>query len=135
MAFMSKGRKQDLIKLATELGEEVEGDLKVIELRELIFKTSIYKEDLDFVKDTLENIITERLEREERERDERDRAYELEKLRLQVESQKLEQTPGLELLPADQQATFNLKKLLPDFDPQDLGHDPFLNLFERQRKF
>ncbi|KAF8784291.1 hypothetical protein HNY73_009991 [Argiope bruennichi] len=68
MAFMSKGRKQDLIKLATELGEEVEGDLKVIELRELILKTSIYKEDLDFVKDTLENIITERLEREERER-------------------------------------------------------------------
>ncbi|KAF8781604.1 Transposon Tf2-6 polyprotein like [Argiope bruennichi] len=136
-----RGRKQDLIKLATELGEEVEGDLKVIELRELILKTSIYKEDLDFVKDTLENIITERLEREERERVadekeriERDRAYELEKLRLQVESQKLEQTPGLELLPADQQATFNLKKLLPDFDPQDGDMTLFLNLFERQMK-
>ncbi|KAF8785788.1 Gag-Pol polyprotein-like protein [Argiope bruennichi] len=141
MAFMSKGRKQDLIKLATELGEEVEDDLKVIELRELILKTSIYKEDLDFVKDTLENIMTERLEREERERVadvkeriERDRAYELEKLRLQVESQKLEQTSGLELLPADQQATYNLKKLLPDFDPQDEDMTLFLNLFERQMK-
>ncbi|KAF8787755.1 Gag-Pol polyprotein-like protein [Argiope bruennichi] len=135
-------RKQDLIKLATELGEEVEGDLKVIELRELILKTSIYKEDLDFVKDTLKkNIITERLEREERERVadekeriERDRAYELEKLRLQVESQKLEQTPGLELLPADQQATFNLKKLLPDFDPQDGDMTLFLNLFKTSNK-
>ncbi|KAF8789963.1 hypothetical protein HNY73_005057 [Argiope bruennichi] len=90
-----------LIKLATELGEEVESDLKVIELRESILKTSIYKEDLDFVKDTLENIMTERLESEERERVadekeriEQDRAYELEKLRLQVESQKLEQTSG-----------------------------------------
>ncbi|KAF8788966.1 Transposon Ty3-I Gag-Pol polyprotein like [Argiope bruennichi] len=122
MAFMSKGRKQDLIKLATELGEEVEGDLKVIELRELILETSIYKEDLDFGKNTLENILTERLEREERERVadekesiERDKAYELKK-RLQLESQKLEQISGLELLPAE--ATFNLKKLLPDFDPQ-----------------
>ncbi|KAF8795372.1 Pro-Pol polyprotein like [Argiope bruennichi] len=80
----------------------VEGDLKVIELCELILKTSIYKEVLDFVKDTQKNIMTERLEREERERVadekeriERDRAYELEKLRLQVESQKLEQTTGL----------------------------------------
>ncbi|KAF8786040.1 hypothetical protein HNY73_011516 [Argiope bruennichi] len=85
--------------------------------------------------------MTERLEREERERVavekeriERDRAYELEKLRLQVESQKLEQTSGLELLPADQQATFNLKKLLPDFYPQDGDMAVFLNLFEHQMK-
>ncbi|KAF8764896.1 hypothetical protein HNY73_022928 [Argiope bruennichi] len=63
-----------------------------------------------------------------------ERAYELEKLHLQVESQKLEQTSGLELLPADQQATFNLKKLLPDFDPQDGDVTLFLNPFERQMK-
>ncbi|KAF8795401.1 Gag-Pol polyprotein-like protein [Argiope bruennichi] len=141
MTFMSKGRKQDLIKLATELGEEMEGDFKVIELRELILKTCIYKEDLDFVKATLENIMIERIERDERERvaDEKERiewerAYELEKFRLQVKSQKLKQTSSPELLPADQQATFNLKKLLPDFDPQDGDMTLFLNLFERQIK-
>ncbi|KAF8785883.1 hypothetical protein HNY73_011380 [Argiope bruennichi] len=75
--------------------------------------------------------MTERLQREElervvdeKERIERDRTYELEKLRLQVESQKLEQTSGLELLPADQQATFNLKKLLPDFGRR-MGTRPY----------
>ncbi|KAF8795000.1 hypothetical protein HNY73_002902 [Argiope bruennichi] len=146
----ANGRKQDLIKLATEFGEEVEDDLKVIALRELILKTSIYKEYLDFVKDTQENIMTERLEREERERiaDEkerikRDRAYELEKLHLQVESQLLEQTSGLELLPAYHQATFNLKSkknwvahllgLLPNNVAQFIAREPEAHNFDHIR--
>ncbi|GIY30344.1 hypothetical protein CDAR_126021 [Caerostris darwini] len=64
MLFITKDRKQDLVQLTTELGEKVESDLRVVELRHLIMKIQIFTADVEFVKNTLNKIIAERLENE-----------------------------------------------------------------------
>ncbi|GBM19609.1 hypothetical protein AVEN_197207-1 [Araneus ventricosus] len=93
MAFLGKSRKEDLIILARELGEEVTPDLKIIDLRNLIVASTNY--EVEFVKELLNTVISQRTEEaeqrkleleieERRKREERE--FELEKLKLQNES-------------------------------------------------
>ncbi|GBM58258.1 hypothetical protein AVEN_62760-1 [Araneus ventricosus] len=95
MAFLGKARKEDLIILARELGEEVTPDLKIIDLRNLIVASTNY--EMEFVKELLNTVISQRTEEaeqrkleqrkfeleieERRKREERE--FELEKLKLQ----------------------------------------------------
>ncbi|GBM52427.1 hypothetical protein AVEN_21845-1 [Araneus ventricosus] len=92
MAFLGKARKEDLIILARELGEEVTSDLKIIDLRNLIVASTNY--EMEFVKELLNTVISQRTEEaeqrkleleieERRKREERE--FELEKLKLQNE--------------------------------------------------
>ncbi|GIY64896.1 hypothetical protein CDAR_29101 [Caerostris darwini] len=67
MSFLAKGRKKDLVTLAAELGEKIDGDLRILDFRELIVKT-IFIAVVEFVKITLDNIIAERSEKESREK-------------------------------------------------------------------
>ncbi|GBM10101.1 hypothetical protein AVEN_92924-1 [Araneus ventricosus] len=98
MAFLGKARKEDLIILARELGEEVTPDLNIIDLRNLIVARTNY--EMEFVKELLNTVISQRTEEaeqrkleqrkleleieERRKREERE--FELEKLKLQNES-------------------------------------------------
>ncbi|GBN54505.1 hypothetical protein AVEN_78435-1, partial [Araneus ventricosus] len=63
MAFLGKARKEDLIILARELGEEVTPDLKIIDLRNLIVASTNY--EMEFVKELLNTVISQRTEEAE----------------------------------------------------------------------
>lgn len=65
MSFLGKGRKNDLIELASEIGETVPPNAVVIEIKNIITKSKNYEET--FVKQILERIIEERIQREENE--------------------------------------------------------------------
>ncbi|GBN40852.1 hypothetical protein AVEN_204106-1 [Araneus ventricosus] len=93
MAFLGKARKEDVIILDRELGEEFTPDLKIIDLRNLIVASTNY--EMEFVKELLNTVIPQRteeakqrkreLEIEERRKIE-EREFELVKLKLQNES-------------------------------------------------
>lgn len=152
MAFLGKGKKCDMIALAQEMQIEVPHDSRIFEIKDLIIKSHNYEEN--FVRDYFKTIVDERLFREEQERiaqekkekeenlareekeKEKEKNFELEKLRLQIEAQKLVQpTPILNSTPLNTQANFQFKRLIPDFDPKEDDFGLFINLFERQLKF
>ncbi|GFU76717.1 transposon Tf2-9 polyprotein [Trichonephila clavipes] len=130
MSFQGKGKKADLIKLAIELGEcESNGEeLKIIELRTKILTNDAYKEDPEFVKCIFEGIVSNRIDEENKQNEETLREFELQKIRLQNETQRV---VGTQTLP---QTKIELKKLLPTFNPEVDNMDLFLTLFERQMK-
>ncbi|GFW92231.1 uncharacterized protein TNCV_3541171 [Trichonephila clavipes] len=130
MSFLGKGKKVDLIKLAIELGEcESNGEeLKIIELRTKILTNDAYKEDPEFVKCIFEVIISNRIDEENKQKEQTLREFELQKIRLQNETQRV---VGPQILP---QTKIELKKLLPTFNPEVDNMDLFLTLFERQMK-
>ncbi|GFT27043.1 uncharacterized protein TNCV_4675691 [Trichonephila clavipes] len=130
MSFLGQGKKADLIKLAIELGEcESNGEeLKIIELRTKILTNDAYKEDPEFVKCIFEGIVSNRIDEENRQKEQTLREFELQKIRLQNETQRV---VGPQTLP---QTKIELKKLLPTFNPEVDNMDLFLTLFERQMK-
>nr|GBM79609.1 hypothetical protein AVEN_164181-1 [Araneus ventricosus]GBM79621.1 hypothetical protein AVEN_187642-1 [Araneus ventricosus] len=65
MAFLGKARKEDMIILGRELGQEVTPDLEIIDLWNLIVASTNY--DLEFVKDTVTSQRTEEAEQRKRE--------------------------------------------------------------------
>ncbi|GFW36743.1 uncharacterized protein TNCV_1220742 [Trichonephila clavipes] len=130
MPFLGKGKKADLIKLAIEMGEcESDGEeLKIIELRAKILTNDAYKEDPEFVKCIFEGIISNRIDEENEQKEQTLQEFELQKIRLQNETQRF---IGPQSLP---QTKIELKKLLPTLNPEVDNMDPFLTLFERQMK-
>ncbi|GFS97462.1 retrovirus-related Pol polyprotein from transposon 297 [Trichonephila clavipes] len=64
--FWEKEKKKDLLLVATELGEAVSEDMKVIELKQIIVGSKNFEEE--FVKNLLETIMNERMESENLER-------------------------------------------------------------------
>ncbi|XP_055931730.1 uncharacterized protein LOC129962050 [Argiope bruennichi] len=90
MAFLLKGKKEDLIALAKQFGVSVESDLTKPKIKDLILKSEDYDEE--DAKAMLDSIIEDRHlaevekqnEREERLRKE-EREHELEKLRIQAQ--------------------------------------------------
>ncbi|KAF8768437.1 hypothetical protein HNY73_021258 [Argiope bruennichi] len=90
MAFLLKGKKEDLIALAKQFGVSVESDLTKPKIKDLILKSEDYDEE--DAKVMLDSIIEDRHlaevekqnEREERLRKE-EREHELEKLRIQAQ--------------------------------------------------
>ncbi|GFW33343.1 uncharacterized protein TNCV_2795101 [Trichonephila clavipes] len=125
-----KREKADLIKLAIELGEcESKGEeLKIIELRTKILTNDAYKEDPEFVKCIFEGIVSNRIDEENKQKEQTLREFELQKIQLQNETQRV---VGTQTLP---QTKIELKKLLPTFNPEVDNMDLFLTLFERQMK-
>ncbi|GFX78495.1 uncharacterized protein TNCV_1295611 [Trichonephila clavipes] len=130
MLFLGKGKKADLIKLAIELGEcEPNGEeLKIIELRTKILTNDAYKEDPEFVKCIFEGIVSNRIDEENKQKEQTLREFEMQKIRLQNETQRV---VGPQILP---QTKIELKKLLPTFNPEVDNMDLFFTLFERQMK-
>ncbi|GFX51133.1 uncharacterized protein TNCV_2734841 [Trichonephila clavipes] len=127
MSFLGKGKKGDLIKVAIELGEfESDGEeIKIIELRAKILASDAYKEDPEFVRCIFEGIVSNRIDEE---KEQTLREFELQKIRLQNETQRVVGPPTL------LQAKIELKKLLPTFNPEVNNMHLFLSLFERQMK-
>ncbi|GFS99228.1 uncharacterized protein TNCV_1600681 [Trichonephila clavipes] len=130
MSFLGKGKKADLIKLAIELGECVSNgeELKIIELRTKILKNDAFKEDPEFGKCIFEGIVSNRIDEENKQKEQILREFELQKIRLQNETQRV---VGPQTL---LQTKIELKKLLPTFSPEVDNMDLFLALFERQMK-
>ncbi|GFX80312.1 uncharacterized protein TNCV_3930651 [Trichonephila clavipes] len=130
MSFLGKEKKADLIKLAIELGEcESNGEeLKIIELRTQILTNDAYKEEPEFVKCIFKGIVSNRIDEENKQKEQTLREFELQKIRLQNETQRV---VGPQTLP---QTKIELKKLLPTFNPEVDNMDLFLTLFKRQMK-
>ncbi|KAF8778015.1 hypothetical protein HNY73_014790 [Argiope bruennichi] len=90
MAFLLKGKKQDLIALAKQFDVSIETDLTKPKIKDLILKSEDY--DKEDAKVMLNSIIEDRLLAEvekQNEREERlwkeEREHELEKLRIQAQ--------------------------------------------------
>ncbi|GFX53075.1 uncharacterized protein TNCV_1655341 [Trichonephila clavipes] len=130
MSFLGKGEKADLIKLAIELGEcKSNGEeLKIIELRTKFLTNGAYKEDPEFVKCIFEGIVSNKINEENKQKEETLREFELQKIRLQNETQRV---VGPQTLP---QTKIELKKFLPIFNSEVDNMDLFLTLLERQMK-
>ncbi|GFY24527.1 uncharacterized protein TNCV_1015731 [Trichonephila clavipes] len=103
-------------------------ELKIIELRTKILTNDAYKEDPEFVKCIFEGIVSNRIDEENKQKEETLHEFELQKIRLQNQTQRV---VGPQTLP---QTKIELKKLLPTFNPEVDNMDLFLTLFERQMK-
>ncbi|GFT96442.1 uncharacterized protein TNCV_5021671 [Trichonephila clavipes] len=102
--------------------------IKTIEFRAKILASDAYKEDPEFVKDTSEGIVSNRIDDEKKQAEQTLCEFELQKMRLQNETQRV---VGPQTLP---QTKIELKKLLPTFNPEVDNTDLFLTLFEHQMK-
>ncbi|GFU67891.1 uncharacterized protein TNCV_2842221 [Trichonephila clavipes] len=91
MSFQGKEKKADLIKLVIELGEcESNGkELKIIKLRTKILTNDAYKEDPEFVKCIFEGIVSNRIDEENKQKKQTLREFELQKIRLKTETQRV----------------------------------------------
>ncbi|GFX29100.1 hypothetical protein TNCV_2072511 [Trichonephila clavipes] len=78
-------RKEDLILIADELGEEITPEMKVLDLKNLILNSEKYKNNKEFMDDYLDSIISNRISYEEQAR--ADRKSKEEQARLTAESQ------------------------------------------------
>ncbi|GFY01516.1 uncharacterized protein TNCV_2607031 [Trichonephila clavipes] len=85
-------------------------------------------EDPEFVKYIFEGIVSNRIDEENQQKEETLREFELQKIGLQNETQRV---VNPQTLP---QTKIELKKLLPTFNPEVDNLDLFLTLFERQMK-
>ena len=134
MSFLGRGRKDDLKLLAYEMGLEETDNLKVIQLKELITGADCYNEEM--IKNMLDTIIEQRIEKEKLAADEdklaKEREFELERMKIQLESQNVSQPISI---PEPEQPKWELNRILPKYDPKDDDMALFLNLFERQLKF
>ncbi|GFW13422.1 retrovirus-related Pol polyprotein from transposon 17.6 [Trichonephila clavipes] len=125
MSFLLKGKKEDLLELATELGLEATVDMTKPILKNLITKSAGYDEE--DTKLMYEGIVEERKERELLEERKRRDNFELEKLRIEAQI-------GLnqEILSRNNRTSSNeLNKLLPKFDMKE-DISLYLILFEHQ---
>ncbi|GFX28455.1 uncharacterized protein TNCV_1152641 [Trichonephila clavipes] len=86
------------------------------------------KEDPEFVKCSFEGIVSNRIDEENEQKEQTLCEFELQKIRLQNETQRVVSPQSLS------QAKIELKKLLPAFNPEVNSMDLFLTLFERQMK-
>ena len=140
MAFLGKGRKEDLIALALEMGLSADVNMKVMELKDLITTSKNYEDE--FIKGVFNTIIDDRKKREdlelERAREEaareeriRQEKYELERLRLEAEVKRAES--GTKMSEIVKNPTVDIKSLVHKYDlKEDISL--YLVLFERQAR-
>ncbi|GFY05874.1 retrovirus-related Pol polyprotein from transposon opus [Trichonephila clavipes] len=126
MAYLAKGRRQDLLELAETLDISIPDNFKFLDIKDAILKSEGY--DVYFAKECLNRIISDRKELELRaERDkENQRIFELQKLQITTDTSTTADSnmPKLEL-----------HKLLHIFDPKTTNITIFLDLFVRQLTF
>ncbi|GIY20537.1 hypothetical protein CDAR_514471 [Caerostris darwini] len=88
-ACINNLKKGELIKLALELGLTVEGDTKMIEIRNLIQESEFFKTETDILNNIIES-LKESVEAEKRERSERLEIVKMKAIRnLEVEQLKI----------------------------------------------
>ncbi|GFW59129.1 retrovirus-related Pol polyprotein from transposon 17.6 [Trichonephila clavipes] len=126
MAYLAKGRRQDLLELAETLDISIPDNLKILDIKDAILNSEGY--DAEFTCECLNRIISDRKElelRAEREK-ENQRQFELQKLQFTIDTSTTADSnmPKLEL-----------HNLLPIFDPKTTDVTIFLDLFERQLTF
>ncbi|GFV81141.1 uncharacterized protein TNCV_3742021, partial [Trichonephila clavipes] len=82
MAYLAKGRRQDLLELAETLDISIPDNFKFLDIKDAILKSEGY--DVDFTKECLNRIICDRKELELRAESDREnqRIFELQKLQL-----------------------------------------------------
>ncbi|GFY14132.1 uncharacterized protein TNCV_3613211 [Trichonephila clavipes] len=125
MPFLLKGKKEDLLELATELGLEATVDMTKPMLKNLITKSAGYDEE--DTKLIYEGIVEERKERELLEERKRRDNLELEKLRIEAQIGR-----NQEILSRNNRTTSNeLNRLLHKFYMKE-DISLYLILFERQ---
>ncbi|GFX31290.1 uncharacterized protein TNCV_2061091 [Trichonephila clavipes] len=129
MAYLAKGRRQDLLELAETLDISIPDNFKFLDIKDAILKSEGY--DVDFTKECLNRIISDRKELELRaERDkENQRIFELQKLQFTTADSALVSSADSNM------PKLELHKLLPIFDPKTTDVTLFLDLFERQLTF
>ncbi|GFU86793.1 retrovirus-related Pol polyprotein from transposon 17.6 [Trichonephila clavipes] len=120
MVFLGKGKKQDMLQLAEELGINATLNMTVPSIKIAITNSEGYEEE--FVKNLYETIIANGKRLEELER--------AEKMRLEeVNDESNDSTNACSVT-----SNLNLKKLIPDFDPKQSDISLYLVIFERQAK-
>ncbi|GBN81066.1 hypothetical protein AVEN_114167-1 [Araneus ventricosus] len=134
MVYLSKGKKIDLFNIASELHIDVTSNDKIIDLHDKITKSTFFKDNEQFVKDTFNNIADERKKLEEAEVKKvetekqhlaEERAFELEKLRLQNQNST---AITANASPIDINPTrFHLKTVVTTFNPDTDDMTLFFN--------
>ncbi|GFQ67299.1 retrovirus-related Pol polyprotein from transposon 17.6 [Trichonephila clavata] len=76
-------RKEELTLIADELGEIINPEMKVLDLKNLILNSDKYKTDKVFIDDYLDSIIADRKSKEEQERLTEQSKLEFEKIKLE----------------------------------------------------
>ncbi|GFX51317.1 retrovirus-related Pol polyprotein from transposon 17.6 [Trichonephila clavipes] len=159
MAFLGKGKKQDMLQLAEELGINATLNMTVPSIKIAITNSEGYEEEL--VKNLYETIIANGKRLEELERAEKMRLEELERaekirleelvkeqalkekeLQLKFDFERFKIESGFRVNDESNDSTnacsvtsnLNLKKLIPDFDPKQSDISLYLVIFERQAK-
>ncbi|GBO07902.1 hypothetical protein AVEN_151347-1, partial [Araneus ventricosus] len=135
MSFLKRARKEDLISLATDLGENPAPTFSKIDLVSLIQGNKHYDED--GAKLMLETVVTEREERLKMEADRERLKMEAEKerLKMEFELEKLRMTSDGSKNPKNEKPScYELTKTVPSFDSKNGDITLFLSLFERQAK-
>ncbi|GFT17051.1 transposon Tf2-6 polyprotein [Trichonephila clavipes] len=135
MAYLAKGRRQDLLELAETLDISIPNNFKVLDIKDAILKSEGY--DVDFTKECLNRIISDRKELELRaERDkENQRKFELQKLQITTDTSTTADSALVSSSADSNMPKLELHKLLPIFDPKTTDVTIFLDLFERQLTF
>ncbi|GFY21584.1 retrovirus-related Pol polyprotein from transposon 297 [Trichonephila clavipes] len=144
MAFLGRSRKEDLRMLATELGLASSDNLKIIELKDLITNCDRYDEE--FVKDVLSVIVEEHTATEKRKAAElekkqkavvvaqqQEREFELGKMNIQLEMQRLSQAPVTSQQLENRKLELN--RIIPRFNSKEDEMGLYLTIFKRQAKF
>ncbi|GFV94508.1 retrovirus-related Pol polyprotein from transposon 297 [Trichonephila clavipes] len=148
MAFLGKGKKQDMLQLAEELGINATLNMTVPRIKIAITNSEGYEEE--FVKNLYETIIAngkrlEELERAEKIRLEelvKERALKEKELQLKFDLERFKIESGFRVNDESNDSTnacsvtsnLNLKKWIPDFDPKQSDISLYLVIFERQAK-
>ncbi|GFW33570.1 uncharacterized protein TNCV_2211021 [Trichonephila clavipes] len=134
MANLAESRRQDLLKLAETLDISIPDNFKALDIKDAVLKSEGY--DVDFTKECLNRIISDRKELELRaERDkENQRIFELQKLQITTDTSSTADSALVSS--ADSNIPhLELHKLLPIFYPKTTDVTIFLDLFERQLTF
>ncbi|GFS84132.1 hypothetical protein TNCV_2365161 [Trichonephila clavipes] len=76
-------RKEELILIAEELGEEITPEMRMIDLKNLILDSDKYKNNKEFIDDYLDSIISDRKSKEEQARVTAESRLEFEKINLE----------------------------------------------------
>ncbi|GBO32462.1 hypothetical protein AVEN_44158-1 [Araneus ventricosus] len=145
MSFLKRARKEDLISLATDLGEKPAPTFSKIDLVSLIQGNKHYNED--DAKLMLETVVTEREERFKLEAERKETlklAAEQERLKLAAEQERLKMEFELEKLRMtsdgsknpkhEKPSCYEMTKTVPSFDSGNGDITLFLSLLERQAK-
>ncbi|GFW74509.1 transposon Tf2-6 polyprotein [Trichonephila clavipes] len=116
MSFHKNTRKEDLINVLKEIGEQATSKETIIELKTKLEKSAAFKDDPDFVINLLNLSVEDRQAKAERQLQETNSQLELEKIKLQQIEREIELQKALAEGQATQQSskgdTINLENLI-----------------------